>query len=79
MGTNHICEKEIQAGYRNMQTKYFPKQLLDFKARLLLGKTQFGKALAKWSLQGVSQGCKICHRHGNFYYDDLNHRIITCP
>ena len=33
--TNLICESEIQAGYRNMQTKFFPKQLLD---RLLLGK-----------------------------------------
>ena len=43
LGTNHICENEIHAGYRNMQPRYFPKQLLDFKARLLLRKTQFGK------------------------------------
>ena len=62
-----------------MQTKIFPKQLLDFKARLLLGKTQFGKTLAKWSTQGVSQGCKVCLRQGHFEYDDLSHRILECP
>ena len=36
--TNRICTSEILSGYRNMQTRYFPRQLLDFKARLLLGK-----------------------------------------
>ena len=35
--TNRICESEIQAGYRNMQTRLFPRQLLDLKIRLLLG------------------------------------------
>ena len=39
--TNCICESEIQAVYRNMQTRFFPRQLLDLKIRLLLGKTQF--------------------------------------
>ena len=62
-----------------MQTRLFPKQLLDFKARLLLGKTQFGKTLAKWSSQEVSQGCKVCLRQGHFEYDDLSHRILNCP
>ena len=64
--TNRICESEIQAGYRNMQTRLFPRQLLDLKIRLLLGKTQFGKTLAKWSSQQVSQGCKVCLRQGQF-------------
>ena len=41
--TNRICTSEILSGYRNMHTRYFPRQLLDFKTRLLLGKTQFGK------------------------------------
>ena len=77
--TNIICESEIIAGYRNMQTRYFPKQLLDFKTRLLMGKTQFGKTLAKWSPLNVSQGCKVYLRQGNFYYDDLSHRLLTCP
>ena len=62
-----------------MQTRLFPKQLLDFKVRLLLGKTQFGKTLAKWSSQEVSQGCKVCQRQGHFEYDDLSHRILNCP
>ena len=79
MKTNQICESEIQSGYRNMQTKYFPKQLLDFKSRLLLGKTQFGKTLTKWSPQNVSQGFKVCLRQGHFNYDDLSNRIFTCP
>ena len=66
LGTNQICVSEIQAGYRNMQTRYFPKQLLDFKIRLLLSKTQFGRTQAKWSTQGVPQGCKVCQRQGHF-------------
>ena len=77
--TNRICESEIQAGYRNMQTRLFPRQLLDLKIRLLLGKTQFGKTLAKWSSQEVSQGCKVCLRQGHFEYDDLGHRLLYCP
>ena len=43
--TNNICESEIISGYRGMQTKIFPREFLDFKARLLLGKTKFGKTL----------------------------------
>ena len=62
-----------------MQTKIFPRQLLDFKARLLLGKTQFGKTLAKWTNENISQGCKVCLSKGDFQYDDLSHRLITCP
>ena len=77
--TNRICESEILAGYRNMQTRNFPRQLLDFKTRLLMGKTQFGKTLAKWSPLNVSQGCKVCLRQGHFHYDDLSHRLLTCP
>ena len=37
------------------------------------------KTLAKWSSQGISQGCKVCLRQGHFEYDDLSHRILTCP
>ena len=62
-----------------MQTRFFPRHLPDFKARLLLGKTQFGKTLAKWSPLHVSQGCKVCLRQGHFEYDDLNHRLLECP
>ena len=62
-----------------MQTKCFPRQIIDFKIRLLLGKTQFGKTLAKWSPLNVSQGCKVCLRQCHFYYDDLSHRLLTCP
>ena len=43
--TNNICESESISGYRGIKTKIFPRQLLDFKARPLLGKTQFGKTL----------------------------------
>ena len=79
LGTDKLCTSEVLAGYRNMQAKNFPRQLLDFKARLLLGKTQFGKTIAKWSSQNVSQGCKFCLRQGHFAYDDFKHRLIDCP
>ena len=77
--TNNICESEIINGYRGMQTKIFSRQLLDFKSWLSLGKTQFAKTLAKCTHENISQGCKVCLSKGDFQYDDLSHRLITCP
>ena len=74
-----ICEYEIQAGYMNKQTKIFLRQLLDFRTRLLMGKTHFGKTLAKWSHDNISQGCKVCLKQGYFYFDEILHRLNSCP
>ena len=61
-----------------MQCKLFSRQLLDFKARLMLRKTQFPNTIAKWSAE-VSPNCKACTVRGDFQVADLRHTLFECP
>ena len=61
-----------------MQSKQFSRQLLDFKARLLLRKTQFPNQIAKWSPE-VSPYCKACTDKGDHQIADLKHTLFDCP
>ena len=47
---------------------------LTLKPGCCWGKPSLERILAKWTNENISQGCK-----GNFQYDDLSHRLITCP
>ena len=85
LNTKRICESEIKMGYQMMQCKLFSCQLLDFKARLILRKTQFPNTIAKWSID-VSPGCKLCTARGDFQIvqqitdtDRLEHRASLAP
>ena len=61
-----------------MQTKEFSRQLLDFKARILLRKTQFPNQLNKW-LPEVSPYCKACMDKGDHQIADFKHTLFECP
>ena len=61
-----------------MQCKLVLHQLLDFKARLILEKTQFLNTIAKWSID-VFPGCKLCTAWGDFQIADLKHTLFECP
>ena len=62
-----------------MQTKIFPRQLLDLKSRLIIRKTQFAKTLAKWKRDNTSQGCKMCQVKEDIQIAELNPSLFTCP
>ena len=78
LNTNRVCESEVQMGYQSMQTKEFSRQLLDFKARILLRKTQFPNQINKWS-PDVSPYCKFCMDKGDHQTADLKHTLFECP
>ena len=65
-------------GYQMMQSKLFLRQLLDFKARLMLRKTQFPNTIAKWSPE-VSPNCIACTERGDHQIADLRHTLFECP
>ena len=65
-------------GYQSMQTKEFSRQILDFKARLLLRKTQFPNMLHKWKPE-VSQYCQACLDKGDHQIADFKHILFECP
>ena len=39
----------------------------------------FGKTLAKWSKDGISQGCRVCLKIRGHQYEDMSHQLIICP
>ena len=65
-------------GYQSMQTKEFSRQILDFKARLLLRKTQFPNMIHKWNPE-VSQYCLACLDKGDQQSADFKHILFECP
>ena len=76
--TKKICQSEAQNCYRGFQTKAFPRNMLDFKARLILGKSQFGKSLSKWD-QEVSPFCIYCTKKGTPSDATMFHVLYECP
>ena len=54
-----LCKGEVLNAYRGLQNIYFPKNLLDMKLRLLLGKTQFNDRLCHWANTGESNRCYV--------------------
>merc|ERR1712055_930223 len=59
-----ICPGEMQCTYQSLQNKYFPKYLLDLKARLILRKIQFKDTLFKWAKEKSTQRCHMCQEWG---------------
>ena len=55
LNTDEICQGEVRNAYKLLQNKYLPRQLLDFKARIVMGKTQFNYTLSKWTKENISQ------------------------
>merc|ERR1712055_886428 len=78
LNTTRMCESEIRMGYQSMQTKEFSRQILDFKARLLLRKTQFPNMIHKWKSE-VSQYCQACLDKGDQQIADFKHILFECP
>ena len=52
---------------------------MDFKTRLILGKTQFNASLAHWTNDNVSQNCKSFMEYGDYESATLLHMLYTCP
>ena len=75
--TKNVCQGEIRNAYKGFQNKYLPRSLLDFKARLILGKTQFNNSLAHWVGENKSQNCIWCVRHGDYAPSDFIHTLYT--
>ena len=53
--------------------------ILDFKARLILGKTQSNSQLAHWTNENISQACFMCQQRGDFEIATLAHTFFECP
>ena len=77
--TSEICQGEVRNAYKSIQNKYLPRQLLDFKARLVLGKTQFNHSLSKWTSDNISPYCGSCMEKGIHVYADMLHTLYACP
>ena len=71
LNTNEICQGEVVNAYKLLQNKYLPRQLLDFKARLILGKTQFNYSLSKWVTENISPYCQTCIEKGIHVHADM--------
>ena len=76
--TSEICRGERNAN-KAIQNKYLPRQLLDFKAPIILGKTQFNHSLAQWTAENISPYCVWCMEKGDHVYANLLHTLYTCP
>ena len=63
---------------QRFQNKYLPRSLLDFKARLILGKTQFNNSMAHWIGENKSQNCIWCAKNGNYSPSNFIHTLFTC-
>ena len=69
-------EKEI---LKSIQNTHIPRYILDFKARLILGKTQANSQLAFWTTEYTSQACYMCQNKGEFAIATLLHTLYECP
>ena len=69
-------EKEI---LKSIQNTYLPRYILDFKARLILGKTQSNSQLVHWANKYTSQACFMCQSRGDFELATLAHTLFECP
>ena len=74
-----ICRGELMNGFRCMQDKFFPRDLLDIKVRLMLRKMQFNDRLEHWIDSTESNRCYICQAEGGISKGTLLHMIYECP
>jgi hypothetical protein len=79
LNTSEICQGEIRNAYKSIQNKYLPRQVLDFKARLVFGKTQFDHSLAQWTQENISPICITCLDKGIIANADMLHTLYACP
>ena len=45
----NLCQGDKLEALKVIQNKYLPRDILDFKARIILGKTQFNDEIAHWT------------------------------
>ena len=74
-----FCEGKGKETLKSIQNKHIPRYILDFKARLILGKTQSQSQLAYWTTEYTSQACFMCQNKGEFAIATLLHTLYECP
>ena len=74
-----ICQSITVQALTNLNCKFLNNEILDMKARLLLGKTQFYSQICKWD-KGVSSRCKGCFNvNKQTTPETLKHCLFDCP
>ena len=74
-----LCKGKEREILKSIQNTYLPRYILDFKARLILGKTQANSQLAHWTNEYTSQACFMCQYNGDFEIATLMHTLYECP
>ena len=74
-----VCKGKEKEILKSIQNLYIPRHILDFKARLILGKTQSNSQLAHWTNENISQACFMCQQRGDFELATLAHTLFECP
>ena len=72
LGDDNCSHQQVKKALLNFHDTIMPKEASDYKLRAILGKTQFGNTLTKWS--NASDG--TCHRCGS--PETFRHAIYTC-
>ena len=57
---------------------HLPRYILDFKAIIILGKTQFNSQLAHWTNEYTYHACYMCQLKGDFEPATLIHMLYDC-
>ena len=74
-----ICQSITVQALTNLNCKFLNNDILDMKARLLLGKTQFYSQISKWD-KSVSNRCKNCFNvNKQTTLETLKHCLYDCP
>ena len=50
-----LCQGDELEALKAIQNKFLPRKVLNFKARIILGKTQFNDQCAQWTKEYISQ------------------------
>ena len=74
-----FCDGKGKETLKSIQNPHIPRYILDFKARLILGKTQSNSQLAFWTPEYTSQACFMCQNRGDFAIATLLHTLYECP
>ena len=67
---------EMKIAYQCLQNKYFLKNLLDIKARLILRKTQYNDTLSEWAKEKTSERCHMCQVRGDYSKGTLKQHFL---
>ena len=74
-----FCKGKEREILKSIQNTNLPRYILDFKARLILGKTKSNSQLAHWTNEYTSQACFMCQFNGDFELATLMHTLYECP